>query len=250
MKPTHKGRLENLPPASTALVSQDALALMARATAEQHRAVLQLQSLFAHRGGIVSQHQVTGEHPEHVIKELEECRSFAVINLSPITLQVGWGGRLATGGGATPVAPFSFLQLPVECNNCEVSAEPAALSAAPAVFLFVRYRHLVHLAAGNLGTGGREGLLAQTGTSPAAPVAVKAASVQVIAANQARRGLEIINTGATAVSLGLGRAAVVKTGVYLEPGGSWSGTISGLLWQGEVTGICAAGETTLAVVEV
>lgn len=254
--------------AHTGNLPQGTLALMAQATAEQHRAVLELQSLFARRGGIVSQHQLTIEHPEVVVKELtfpsldvsladgvraeDSARSFAVINFSPITIQVGWGGRAATAGGASPVPGQSYLQMPTDCNNAEVSAASVdleGLGGAGALFLFIRYRHLVNLDAGPLSNaqGGREGVFAVTASSPRS-VAVTGASSQVIAANANRKGLEIINTSETAVSLGLGAAAVAGDDIYLQPGGSWSGTISGVLWRGAVTAIGEGGK--LAVVEV
>lgn len=231
-------------PATSMDIPQDALALIAQSTAEQHRAILALQDLFASRGAIISQHQLTLEHPEVTIKELEECRSFAVINLSNIVLQVGWGGRLASGGGATPVTSLSFLQIPTDCNNCEISG--TGLTATPAVFLFVRYRHIAHLAGGSL-DGGREVVGAVTPESPRKVALGAGVSTAVLPANLERRGILITNTSAAKISLGLGQAAVEGDDIVLEPGGSWGGTISGVLWQGAINGFSAAGGSVTVV---
>lgn len=57
--------------------------------------------------------------------------------------------------------------------------------------------------------------------APAAPTAatVGAASSQIVAVNKARTGLVIINTSANTVSLGLGQAAVLNSGITLNASG-------------------------------
>lgn len=231
------------------------LALMARATAAQHEAILELQALFARKGGDLSTHFLTAENPKEEIASLP-CLSFAVLNFSAVTIEFGFGGRSATPGNAIPVPPSSFLQLPIETNIAVIGATLAELSEVEqAMVAFVRFRHLVNLEAGPLSGGGGGGSTPASETanvvtakSPRS-VAVGLASGAVIAANPERKGLSIENTGANAVSLGLANPAIVGDDVVLEPAGSWDGTISGVLWRGAVNAIAAAA-SSLAVVEV
>ncbi len=241
----------------TEQLPEGTLVLLARATAEQHAAIMELRSLFAKRGGILTDHFLTAAKPARVIKELEDCRSFAVLNFSPVvTVQVGFGGSAAVAGGGMPVPPQSFIQLPVETNLAELAASVAELETVQqAMVFFIRFRHLVHLEAGPLnslagaGAGARETVAAVTGKSPRS-VAVGAAAAAVIAANAERKGLEIQNTGPEPVSLGLGAAAVIGDDVVLAPGASWNGTISGVLWRGAINAIAAKAGNSVAVVEV
>lgn len=222
------------------------LALVARSVAEQHQAILVLQSLFARRGGIASIHFLSATHPSKEVKELEECRSFAVLNFSAITVQVGFGGSAATSGGGMPVAPQSYIQLPLETNLAELSAAAADLAAIPsAMVYFIRFRHLVNIAGGPLG-GVRLTASAQTAASPG-PVKVGNAWELVLAANAERGGLEIQNIGAEAITLGLGDEVA---NIVLEPKASWNGTLSGRLWTGAVHAISAKAGNELAVTEV
>lgn len=247
-----------LPPDQTGVFSQGALELMAQAVAEHHRAVIELQSLFARYGAKTSTHVLTAAKPEVNVRELEDTRSFAVINFSEVTVQVGWGGRSASPGMGTPLLAESFLQLPLETNAVILGASTSELEAAGgqgAMVMFIRYRHLMGLAAGPLqgSAGGGGGGAAETASAVTAgsPGIIEAgvASTAVLPANPSRKGLTIQNTGATAVSLGLGHAAVIGHDLVLEPGASWDGLISGRLWRGAVNAIAAA-PTSLAVAEV
>lgn len=60
-------------------------------------------------------------------------------------------------------------------------------------------------------------------TTPSAPAAatVGAASAQALAGNLNRKGLVIVNTSANTVSLGLGLAAVLNSGITLPTGAVW-----------------------------
>lgn len=78
----------------------------------------------------------------------------------------------------------------------------------------------------------------------------------LVDANPERRGLEIRNTGAQSVCLGLGQnSPTFGAGIVLapfgQPGSTWDGRISGAVWKGSVTPVAAAGQTsTIAFVEV
>jgi hypothetical protein len=237
-------------------MTQSALELLARSTAEQHRTMIELKSLFAKHGGRVSTHWLTQARPERNVHELEETRSFAVLNFSPVTIQVGWGGRSATAGNAMPVLANSYIQLPLETNSVILGAAPSEIEEAggQAMVMFIRYQHLMGLAGGPLtGAGGGAAGTAETantvtGASPGT-VAVGNVSGLVIAANTTRKGLNIQNTGASTVSLGLGHPAVLGRDLVLAPEASWDGRVSGALWRGAVNAIATAAGT-LAVVEV
>lgn len=86
----------------------------------------------------------------------------------------------------------------------------------------------------------------------AGQVSVDAASELLVAANPARLGLEVVNTHATNwVYLGLGETAVASSGIALAPnGGSWDGTVSGVLWRGLVNAIAGGAATPVGYVEV
>ena len=81
-------------------------------------------------------------------------------------------------------------------------------------------------------------------------VKVKTTTTVVIAENEARQGLEVVNGSGNTVFLFPGKAAVAEEGMTLLPGGSWDGRISGKLWFGAVNAICPAAESTIQVVEV
>ncbi len=88
------------------------------------------------------------------------------------------------------------------------------------------------------------------GSSNPGKVKVKTTTTVVIAENEARQGLEIVNGSGNTVYLYPGKAAAAEEGITLLPGGSWNGEISGKLWYGAVNGICPAAESTIQVIEV
>lgn len=227
---------------------------MLEATHAHHRAVVELQGLFARKGGELSPHFLTGaNHFEEIFLNSDRgVKSFAVLNFSAVTIYLGLGGASATAGNGFPIAATSFLQLPVETNEVKIACPAAELEGVgQAMVAFVRYRHLVNLAGGPLSSGAvsaAAGVAAVTAGSPRS-VVVGVATAVVIPANPTRKGLSIENTGEGNVSLGLGNPAIVGDDVVLQPGGSWDGTISGRLWQGAVNSIAAA-PSSLAVVEV
>lgn len=238
-----------------AALPESGLQLMARATAQQHQAILELRELFARRGGQIEEFFLTAEKPERTIKDISsDCRGFAVVNFSTITIQVGFGGRSALAGSGFPVPAQSYIQVPTETNLVILAATLAELEGvSQAMVAFIKYRHLVNLAAGPLNSSAasqaREAASAVTGKSPRS-VEVGVVSAAVIAANSERKGLEIQNTGIEAISLGLGAAAVIGDDIVLEPKASWNGTISGVLWRGYVDAIAPGPGNHLAVVEV
>ena len=243
--------------ADTEHLPEGTLALLTRATAEQHMAILELRELFASRGGILTDHFLTAQKPSREIKELEDCKSFAVLNFSPsVTVQVGFGGAAATAGGGMPVPPQSFVQLPVETNLAEIAAAVNELEGVQqAMVFFIRFRHLVHLEAGPLNSiaggagGGKEAtsILLEYRNPEITP-----ANSAVANLNAARKGIEIQNIGEHPVWLGLdGEAPEVGKGIMLQPGASWNGTISGVLWRGVVRATAKEGANSfLSIVEV
>jgi hypothetical protein len=62
----------------------------------------------------------------------------------------------------------------------------------------------------------------KTALTPAAPVAVSVGivSAQAVAANANRKGLLLVNTSANYISIGIGAAAVLYSGITLNPLGS------------------------------
>jgi hypothetical protein len=230
------------------------LQLMLEATHAQHRAIVELQGLFARKGGELSPHFLTVEdHFEEIFFNSDEgVKSFAVLNFSPVTAYVGVGGATATQGNGYPIPPLSFLQLPIFTNEVKIAIPTKELeglgAGASAMLAFIRYRHLVNLTAGPLSnlTGGTA---ARVTTNSPRSVAVTKASTLVLPANPYRRGLSIINTGEAAASLGLGQAAVVGDDIVLQPAGSWDGRIADSLWLGSIE-VIAAANGSLAVVEI
>jgi hypothetical protein len=85
--------------------------------------------------------------------------------------------------------------------------------------------------------------------TPNAPtsVSVTTSSTTIIAANTARKRLEIKNTGSARISFGLGVAAVNGSGIVLDPGQSYCFETSNL-YTGGIRGIATA-TSTLAVQE-
>jgi hypothetical protein len=236
---------------------QSTLSLMLEMAARQHQMVLELQTMFMHKGGELSPIFLTEEAPKEEIFQLDDAKSIAVLNFSAVTVYLGMGGASASPGNGFPIPASSFLQLPVVASPpIEVAGVQAELAGVPqAMIAFIRFRHLVHLAAGPLAatgsSGGASAIVSASAVTSESPrsVVVGAASAPVIAANTERKGLSIENTGKEAVSLGLGAAAVLGDDIVVEPAGSWDGTISGVLWRGAVNAIAAAA-STLAVVEV
>lgn len=232
---------------------ESSLAMMLEATARQHRAIVELQALFARKGGELSRHFLTPVNVKEEIFQLEDLKSFTIVNFSTVTVYLGMGGASSTPGNAFPIPALSFMQFPIETNVAKIGAALTDLeSVGSAEVAFIRFRHLVNFAAGNISGASAgassSGVSAVTAKSPRS-AAVGIASEPVIAANPERRGLSIENTGEKPVSLGLGQAAIVGDDVVLQPSGSWDGTISGVLWRGAVNSIATAA-SSLAVVEI
>lgn len=87
--------------------------------------------------------------------------------------------------------------------------------------------------------------------SPAAPgaVSVGVASGALVAANTARRHLVIVNTSNAYVSLGFGAAAVLYSGITLNPlGGSYEmSETQGNLYRGAINAIASAAASNVGV---
>jgi|ERR1035441_9362047 hypothetical protein len=82
-------------------------------------------------------------------------------------------------------------------------------------------------------------------------VKVKTTTTEVVAANENRNGLEIVNEGANSIFLQLGKAAVLNEGIFIAAsGGSWNGMIGPVVWAGSVFGIAETAETSVSLAEV
>ena len=82
-------------------------------------------------------------------------------------------------------------------------------------------------------------------------VEVEEASTEIIAANENRNGLELVNTSTQPVYLGLGKAGEAKKGILLTAnGGSWDGLIGPMLWTGSVFGAAGGAKSIVTVLEV
>lgn len=88
---------------------------------------------------------------------------------------------------------------------------------------------------------------ALTASSPtAATVGVTSASA--VAANAARKGLVLVNTSANNISLGIGVAAVLNSGITLTPNGAW--TMDDYSFTlGAINAIAAGATSNLAIQE-
>ncbi len=76
-----------------------------------------------------------------------------------------------------------------------------------------------------------------------ANVSVLETSTEIVASNEQREGLEVVNDSGAKIYLKLGAAAVLHEGIYLAPGGSWDGRVGPISWYGSVFGIGTAGGT-------
>lgn len=84
---------------------------------------------------------------------------------------------------------------------------------------------------------------------------VAAANTALLPINEARLGLQIINTGSAAVTIYLG--AIGEIGVRALPqlwlangGGSWDGLLSETVWCGNICAVAATGGTTVTIAEI
>lgn len=91
----------------------------------------------------------------------------------------------------------------------------------------------------------------KTALSPSAPTAVTiaASNTSVLASTAARKGLIVVNTSVNTISLGLGAAAVLNSGITLNPsGGTWVMDEFNFT-TGAVNAIASAGSSNLSVQE-
>jgi hypothetical protein len=76
-----------------------------------------------------------------------------------------------------------------------------------------------------------------------------AASVVIVNPNAARMSLDIVNDGASAVYLSLGKVAVAGNGIRLNSSGGSFEINSTNLYTGTVTAITLSGTTSLTIME-
>ncbi len=87
-----------------------------------------------------------------------------------------------------------------------------------------------------------------TASSPTA-ASVGVGSGQVVAANTSRKGLVLINTSTAYISLGIGVAAVLYSGITLNPSGGTFEMDSFMFFTDAVNAIASAGSSNLAIQE-
>lgn len=81
-------------------------------------------------------------------------------------------------------------------------------------------------------------------------VEVEESSTEIAAADENREGIEVINDSGAKIYLGFGTAAILHTGAYLAPGGTWDGKNGGgPIWYGSVFGIATAAKSVVTVWE-
>jgi hypothetical protein len=123
----------------------------------------------------------------------------------------------ATGGllvdqGAANATPWNVI------------AAQATAANLNATVVFPAAQHVI-IDSAALGTvtvsGSVAATLVKVSQSPAAPAAatVGVTTGQILAANSSRTGLVLINTSANTISLGFGAAAVLNSGITLNPNG-------------------------------
>lgn len=91
----------------------------------------------------------------------------------------------------------------------------------------------------------------KTALTPSAPTAatVGVASGTIVASNSSRKGLAIVNTSANTVSLGLGAAAVLNSGITLNASGGSFLMTEYSFSTGAVNAIASAGSSNVAIQE-
>jgi hypothetical protein len=88
--------------------------------------------------------------------------------------------------------------------------------------------------------------MSKTTAGPTTAVSVLVTNTPVLALNQGRRSVTIVNDSANIVYLGLGVPATANNGVRLNAsGGSWSET----QWEGSVNAIALTGTSVVTVAE-
>jgi hypothetical protein len=142
-------------------------------------------------------------------------------------------------------APFSLTKL----GEAAVANGQLVLSGLENGVVYLLWAEVAGTQVYMYARGGSGVSSSQTSTSPNT-VLVKTTSTEVLPANLGRQGLSIVNTGTTNMYLGLGKAAVLKEGILLEPGGSWDGVDGDELWTGSVFGIAETGQESATVIEV
>jgi hypothetical protein len=185
-----------------------------------------------------------GEPAERTIhgNPQDAFHGLVVLNRTGKTVSVGFAPGQGLGSPLT-VPPGSALVWAAEFANVSLAA-PATGPVEEVVVLRLYYPPAQPMVFPFIAT--------KASSTHEAPedITVKEASVQLLPANPARLGMEIIDRGEKAVRLALGEAAKQKHGLWLAAtGGSWNGQLSGALWLGSVAAICDAGETAVAVVE-
>jgi hypothetical protein len=170
-----------------------------------------------------------------------------VLNRTAKTLYMNFG---TSGAWKSPliISPYSGLTWPARYVDLSFAVESGEATGTRATVNVLRLQEPPG-APSTFGYGGPSELATSVYAGSISTFTVGLASALVVGENTERRGLELQQqtTGAK-VYLGLGKAAVAGSGLMLEPGGSWNGTISGLLWRGAVYAIGSAA-ATLGVVE-
>lgn len=90
----------------------------------------------------------------------------------------------------------------------------------------------------------------KTDLTPASPTAatVGTSSASVVSSNSSRTGLVLTNTSSNIISIGIGAAAVLNSGITLYPGGHWE-MDEYTFDTGQINAIASAGSSNLAIQE-
>jgi hypothetical protein len=158
----------------------------------------------------------------------------------PATQAGGGGGDATAANQVTEIARLTSIlaQLDVALSTRASQTTLAAIAAQlPAALT----------AAGNLKVALQE-VAALTASAPTA-VSVGVASAQVLASNASRKGAVFMNTSDATISLGQsGNAAVLNSGITLDPGASFTMPPE-LVTTGQINGIASSATSNLAVQE-
>lgn len=124
------------------------------AISELHnRSLAVLHGLLSGAGSETSLETLTASAPVKQIEQMRAARSIGVVNFSPVTVYLGWGGRSASAGNGVPVAPRSWLVLPQPANILDLGASTSDLANLSAQALLIRFDQHQPLAGGPLDAG-------------------------------------------------------------------------------------------------
>jgi hypothetical protein len=181
----------------------------------------------------------------------------------PVTVVSGSSGQADKSSfteGSSSFSPIGGVY------NETISADPTEDQAAAARITAKRAIHtnLRNVSGTEIGTSSTPLRVDPTGTTtqPVSIIApstaltassptfatVGTSSASAVASNSSRKGLQLVNTSNTAISLGFGTTAVLNSGVTLQPGGSWEMS-DRYFYTGAINAIAGLASSNLAIQE-